>query len=493
MADQLPTGFVPDGVQPDTPPPDFRAENEKDATGQAVVDPNTVGTALRHFWAGVNPVQLGQMLPFPKALGGSGMENPLLPSNIAQAMHAVKLEGDAAWAKGDKVTAAAKYIESVVPLFGPMMSHWGNEAQQHQWAALTGDAAALTTNLALPKILETVANNLPAAAPDVAKADRLEREAEQAVSQRVLAPANPKFKPSATHLAPGVLTRGLSGDRIALQQAAEQGMADSGAAIDQATQAMGGTTAPVPVKPILTALNDRIAEYQVGGSTIPTAAGKVSELESLRDYLQSKGPTLPLSDILKARDEFYETADQAGGYARAGNAKLGDTAWAAREAGSAIRQHLADLSPAAADARADYTFWKSLHDVLDPDLGRPKSGAPSQGVTGGRMTTGAVAAQALANTPVGKAAAAVGLTKILPMVQDLIASPQWQLAKASQKYSLAKAIRAGQPGVVQGIALKIASLGRGASATAAVSEAARTPIVVPPMVPMGVQNQDQSP
>lgn len=102
-------------------------------------------------------------------------------------------------------------------------------------------------------------------------------------------------------------------------------------------------------------------------------------------------------------------------------------------------------------------FFKSLHDVLDPNLGRPKSGAPSAGVTGGRETTGAVMAQALAETPVGKAAAAVGLTKLLPWIQDLVNSPKWQLASAQQKYQLADAIRKGQTGHARSILMRIAA------------------------------------
>ena len=133
--------------------PTFSSANQKDASGAATVDPNTIGTALRHFWAGVNPIQLGQLLPWPKAAGGSGMDNPLLPTNIARAMHAVKLEGDAAWEKGDHVGATAKYMQSVVPILGPWMSDEGNKLQSHQYAAALGGSAALAVNVAAPAAL----------------------------------------------------------------------------------------------------------------------------------------------------------------------------------------------------------------------------------------------------------------------------------------------------------------------------------------------------
>jgi hypothetical protein len=134
------------------PVPDFKSSNALDAEGYSVVDPNTLGTTLRHFWAGANPAQLGQLLPFPKALGGSGLDHPLNPKKVVDDMLAVKREADARWDAGDHVGAAAKYVESLVPLLGPMMSSWGNEAQGHKWAALLGDAGAFAFNLGLPEV-----------------------------------------------------------------------------------------------------------------------------------------------------------------------------------------------------------------------------------------------------------------------------------------------------------------------------------------------------
>jgi hypothetical protein len=121
------------------------------------VDANTVGTTVRHWWSAANPVQLGQLLPWPKELGGSGRDNPLLPSNVVKSAMGVKQQADALWDKGDKVGATAKYIESVVPFLGPMMSHMGDEAQQGKWAAFLGDALGLATNAAAPSVVPKAA------------------------------------------------------------------------------------------------------------------------------------------------------------------------------------------------------------------------------------------------------------------------------------------------------------------------------------------------
>lgn len=162
-------------IKPDA---DFHSSNQKDARGNATVDPNTIGTLIRHWWANVNPAQLGQMLPFPKALGGSGMDNPLLPSNLAQSLHAIKREGDRRWESGDKVGATAKYVESVIPFLGPLMANMGNEAESGQYMALIGDALGLTTNAAMPRLAEAGQALLKRGTPAVAaNANPVERAA----------------------------------------------------------------------------------------------------------------------------------------------------------------------------------------------------------------------------------------------------------------------------------------------------------------------------
>lgn len=146
-------------------PADFRTANEKDAAGEAVVDPNTIGTTLRHWWSMVNPVQIGQLLPLPKAVGGSGVDNPLNPQTMVASMHAIKQAGDDLWSKGDHVGATAKYVESVIPVLGPLLSNMGDEAQRGRWAALLGDTLGLATTAGAPAVLDRLPSGARAAAP----------------------------------------------------------------------------------------------------------------------------------------------------------------------------------------------------------------------------------------------------------------------------------------------------------------------------------------
>jgi hypothetical protein len=158
--------FTADDIdQPASPSPagpvKFRAEDIDRAPDIATTtkqpaaeptDPNTIGTFVRHFWQTVNPIQLGQLLPFPQALGGSGTAHPLAPANVVNSMQAVKQEGDTRWEKGDKVGAAAKYVESVIPFLGPMMSEWGNRLQRGEIAAVGGQVAGLLSPEAVSKL-----------------------------------------------------------------------------------------------------------------------------------------------------------------------------------------------------------------------------------------------------------------------------------------------------------------------------------------------------
>lgn len=157
------------------------------------VDPNTIGTTLRTFWNDVNPVQLGQLVPgVPKALGGSGTDHPLAldpdnqyAPNFLVDMHRVKREADALWDKGDKVGAAAKYVESVIPILGPWMSGRGDEAQTGHWAKFGGHALALAANVAMGKAgNDALAARFPLASHPAASAPPVSADAIDFAQQR---------------------------------------------------------------------------------------------------------------------------------------------------------------------------------------------------------------------------------------------------------------------------------------------------------------------
>jgi hypothetical protein len=423
--------------------------------------------------------QFYEKSPIGAAVGlGTGLANVIAhpldtylgAAPIADAVKgAVKAQWDQAVTAAQKVKAAAHAaaggqgteaalsatealghgLAAILPILGPAAADVGEHGARGDVAGMVGGAAGLLTPFAAKYGLETKA-------PNLGKADRLTREAEAQVSQRVLAPGNPRFKGTAAALAPQILDRGLQGDRIALQQLATEGMDTAGSHIDQTVSAHGGPQAPVATTPIVDAMTKRINDLTVNGTPIPTAAGRVASLTKLRDYVQGLGKTAPFESIKAIRDDFYGEAAKQSGYEASGRAPLADAAWAAREGGSAIREALATDRPDTAAHYAEYTFWKNLNDVLDPTLGRPKSGTVTTGVTGGLHTTGAIIGAAAGSGIPGVAPlAALAVSKLLPAIREAQVSPGWQLAQASKKLALAKAIKAGNVGVAKGLLFQI--------------------------------------
>lgn len=354
-----------------------------------------------------------------------------------------------------KVEAAGHGLAAITPIVGPMAAKAGEAIAAGDVAGGLGQTTGLLAPFAAGEALRA------RTAPNPRAAEILTRTAEDQVSQRVLAPGNPAYRGRAAAIAPEVLARKLSGGREELRQAAEEGMADAGARIDDATQAAGGPQAQVPAFKIIGRLQQRIHDLSdsSGSPLSDRAAIRIGLLKEkiIQVRALAKNGTAAYEDLKKIRDENYDLAEQAKAYEKQGNHTIADAGWAARETGGAVRETFADHSPGAAMANADYTFWKTLNDVLDPVIGRPKNMAPSQGVTGGARTVGAVTGQLFG----GKAGAFIGST-VIPWVQERLASPQWQLADAQAKLKLADAIRRGDIGSMKSWMLKIE---KGAAAT----------------------------
>ena len=412
---------------------------------------------ITNFGAQVNPLTIARglwnALPIPQAMGGTGViEGPKQAAiGIGGAMISEARKVPDLVRQGRYLEAAGRGVAAVVPVLGPAAAAAGEQIGSGDVAGGIGSGLGLVAPFAAKYGLELKR------APNPRKADLLRRDANQTVSQRVLAPGNPRFKATAERIAPEVLSRKLQGSRLELSQIADEGMAAAADAIDTAIASRPSPNV-LAVKPIVDALTSRIQEFQAKG-TIPTATGKVKHLTALRDYLAKQGANglVPFEELKRIRDEFYRTADEAKGY-QGPDINVPDVGFAAREAGSAIRSHLAKDRPELVGPNADYTFFKRLGDVLDPTLGRPKlvNGTPV-GVTGGLATAGAVAGHALSGVPLVGPVIPLALARLLPSIQNVVNSPAWQLAKASKKSALADAIEAGQYGKAKGILLLIAA------------------------------------
>lgn len=137
----------PTGWTPVSDTPTFKTTNAKDASGNAEVDPNTIGTALRHFGAQINPVTILQgaasVLPVPQAAGGAGVDAPLRFVQKSVFPTEILLKAKDALQQGDYVTAARHFIDYILPVIGPALEHPADELQQGKYAAGIGDALGL--------------------------------------------------------------------------------------------------------------------------------------------------------------------------------------------------------------------------------------------------------------------------------------------------------------------------------------------------------------
>lgn len=392
-----------------------------------------------------------------KPLAGTVVD--LAKAQWDQAVQAAQKAKEAAGGGGmlSASEAVGHGLAAVLPVLGPAAANVGEHGAQGDVAGMVGGTLGLLAPFAAKYGLEVkktgsaIPTKTTLAAASVEQADRLTRAAKEQVSQRVLAPGNPKYKGQAAAISPDVLARGMKGDRVALQQLADEGMEKSGAAIDAAAQAR---TAPMPLHSIVQSLSDRIDEFHHGGEPIPTAAGRVQALTGLRDYLQrlsdKTNGAIPFEQLKSIRDEFYDTADKAKGYMQTGgNEHIADMGWAAREAGGVIRQSIAKEIPELVGPHAEFTFFKRLSDVLDPNIGRPKQTnyVPS-GITGGAMTAGAIVGENMLGYLPGGAALGAWL---VPKLKAVTNSPAWDLASAQKKMALARALQQGNVGGVRAL------------------------------------------
>jgi len=159
----------PDAVSPEGQPI-FRGEN-------APIEPNTLGTLAAHAVPYFNPVQVAKglygLLPLPKAVGGSGYDNPLNPLHMSDQQQALRQSADADYKRGHKALAAAKIMAAEVPLLGPMVAPLAEHLDRGEYMATLGELVGMGGSAYLfPKIARGATSltnkmlpSIPATAP----------------------------------------------------------------------------------------------------------------------------------------------------------------------------------------------------------------------------------------------------------------------------------------------------------------------------------------
>lgn len=390
---------------------------------------SALARALSGLWDTLNPITMAEGVY-------KSVRHPI--DTAASLMDAQKDQFRKAGTAPTLAEKAGHYTAGVLPVLGPAAANIAERGVE------TGDVAGMVgggLGLVAPFGADLALNMRRGFQQGMQQPALLERAATSQVAEKVLGPGNAAYKGKARAIAPEILKRGLSGGRAELAQIADEGMAEAGARIDAAVDAAGGPSKPIAVQMIISPLDDAIDKLSVRGVPIEGAADRVAQLKARIDQINALATNGELSygNLKKIRDVNYQVADQSRGYERTIPMKS-DEGFAARETGSAIRGEFAAQNPAAAAANADFAFFKTLNDVLDPALGRPKQTAPPAGVTGGSRTVGAVVGNMISPQ------AAFVMSTVIPWMKEFRSTPAWQLMDAQKKMALAEAIRTGNNG-----------------------------------------------
>lgn len=402
----------------------------------------------------VNPVAavkgVWNALPIPQAMGGAGViEGPLnTAKGILSAANDQRLKAHEAMDRGDYGEMAARSVAAAIPILGPAAAEAGEQIGSGDVAGGLGKAVGIVG----PMVAMGAMRKSPANA--VVKADALEREAVQQVAQKVLAPKNPKYQPMAQNAAKELLKRGVQGDRVALQQWADDLISDADIRTDDVIQGYPKTatlkTAPV-VAELDKAMDALAFDGPQGRQINPTYQQLHGSLSEMKAFVEGRGPDMSFDDMRRLRQQLDRVSKEAGSFAKqSGDRGLSAAEQATMDTANALRRQIAAERPELAGPNADMSLGLAVRDILDPVKGRPaQPPSATTGATGGLHATGAVIGATMKG-PLQPIAAFIG-SKVIPALREAQVSPENQLRLAQDKYKLAQALKAGQAGKAMGI------------------------------------------
>lgn len=316
----------------------------------------------------------------------------------------------------------------------------------------------------------------------------LKSQAEKLAVQ-ALGPTKERFKAMAQKIAPEVIRRGLGGSREALKDISEGMVKDVGSQIDEAIQQYGtrasdtsGVLAALEAakEPFRTTRTMSVADaaksgllnrpgVSVSGTTaeVPVIFDKrpIEQISSLQGILQDLGPNPRVDQLVAVRRAWDSVVSQVGGYAQRAPGAIGvplaeqSEAWAKRKGANAIRSLLDQDVPELSAINKEFSFWKSLDDVLGQTLKRTQPQGPGLGkmaaeaagqVVGGVAGSGA--------GPLGTVGGALTAGKVAAGLTQVFRSPRWKFVDAKLRDSLADALISGSQQRVLGTMSRIAAI-----------------------------------
>lgn len=391
------------------------------------------GSALGRFASGV-----GEMLnPLTIAEGlYNTVRHPIDTGKAIIGQHGEQFrKAKQAEAEGRSTEMVGHSLAAAIPILGPMAAGIGEQVGTGDVAGGMGRATGLLGMTAAGGAMARRGNKNPAA---------LQREAEQIVSERVLAPANPRYKRAAVEAAPEVLKRGMSGDRNALVQQAQGLIDDASMKIDEVIDSYPAEQG-LPTQPVVSKLDDVLQQMKFGDDVNPVLQESYAKLSELRNFVAGRGETMTFADLRRLRQQLDAASAEAGVFARAkGDPSLSAAGRASSETANSVRKQIAAERPELSAPNADMHLGITLQEILDPLKGRPKTQVAQTGVTGGLSTAGAIVGSGVSKIPGMQAVGALIMSDLLPRLKNAQLSPENQLRLAQDKYRLAEALRSGQ-------------------------------------------------
>lgn len=420
---------------------------------------------------------LWDSLPIPQSLGGAGVvQGPLnAVTGVLSASNDQRQKAHEALDRGNYGEMAARSLAAALPGIGPEVADIGDQAASGDVAGALGRFA---TTVALPLGVTKAMGRSTAA--KATKADALRREAEGMVADRVLAPGNPKFRTPAQRVAPELLKRGVQGDRIAIQQWADDLISGADQQINDLATKHGADR--LPTGPTLQTLDDAMSKMTFDGpkgpQVNPAFHSAYDELAKQRQFVADRGADMSLSDMRRLRQSLDALSKRAGAFSKAsGDLSLSAVEDAVLETGNALRDQIASSRPEFSGPNADMHLGLTVRDILDPAKGRPKTGSVTTGATGGMHTTGAIigasAAKVLDKVPLMQPIAAYVASEVIPKIREAQVSPQNQLRLAQDKFKLAEALKGGKPSIAQSVIRNMSMYVPGLSGVGRITEPSR--------------------
>lgn len=427
---------APDFTQTDTTP------NE--------VDPNTLGTFASHVGAQINPVPLGQMIPFPKAAGGAGMDAPVqVVKGFAQKQQDLYDQMKTAYHSGDLVTAGEKALTWALnyPSLGAanVLDQAGTSLKQGHYAAAAGDMTGFVGTMLAPEAAASLRKSAGAARVAEVASDAADSRFADVMSPKGSSKAILRTGKQAENVATAVRhgTSAITPGGLQQQIASRLGQADD--ALGAAYQAIPKTVG-YPVSPLLTKLQgalDALKMNGTGGSVIPqTLTDRAAALKQAITEVKKIGPFTNTDNLAQLRNSWKGAARDAFVPSLNPNfQQIRESAKGWADAWSAVQDTLTDRHPELKSLNADFHIWKSAHEAMEALADQQRS-KPTVG-----RTIMAQAGGAIAGGTLGGGIGAVAGELIGPTVERGLSStvaPATKMIIARQFGNLADAIRNNQ-------------------------------------------------